>query len=43
MYTSLIVAAVALVAILYLIIRSRKKEAHHLDDIHIGGEEPKEK
>ena len=35
MEVSLIVAAVLLIGAFYWIIRSRKKEAHHLDDIHI--------
>ncbi len=32
---SLIVAVVIVVAVLYWLIRSGRKEAHHLDDLHI--------
>ena len=38
---SLIVAVVLLVAAFWWIIRARKKEARHLDDIHITGNNQK--
>ncbi len=34
--TSVIVAAVIAAAVIYWLIRSRRKEAHHLDDLHIA-------
>jgi len=36
MTVSLFVALVIAAAILYWLIRSREKEAHHLDDLHIA-------
>ncbi len=36
--TSVIVAAVIAAAVFYWLIRSARKEAHHLDDLHIGSE-----
>jgi preprotein translocase subunit YajC len=33
--TSVIVAAVIAAAVFYWLIRSSRKEAHHLDDLHI--------
>ncbi len=33
--TSVIVAAVIAAAVFYWLIRSREKQAHHLDDLHI--------
>ncbi len=38
MTLSVIVAVVIAVAIFYRLIRSRRKEAHHLDDLHITPE-----
>ncbi len=35
MTTSIIIAVVAIAVVLFWTIRSRKSEAHHLDDIHI--------
>ncbi len=34
--TSVIVAAVIAAAVIYWLIRSGRKEAHHLDDLHIA-------
>ncbi len=36
MTLSVIVAIVIAAAIFYWVIRSRRKEAHHLDDLHIA-------
>ena len=36
MTLSVIVAVVIAAAIFYWLIRSRRKEAHHLDDLHIA-------
>ena len=38
MTLSVIVAVVISAAIFYWLIRSRRKEAHHLDDLHITPE-----
>ena len=35
MTVSIIVAIVIVFAVFYWLIRSRQKEAHHLDDLHI--------
>jgi len=40
--TSLVIAIVISIVILYRLIKSRQKEAHHLDDLHIvGSKNPK--
>ena len=42
MTTSLVIAIVISIVILYRLIKSRQKEAHHLDDLHIvGSKNPK--
>ncbi len=42
MTTSLVIAIVISAVILYGLLRSRNKEAHHLDGLHIvGSAEPK--
>jgi len=38
MTLSFIVAIVIAAAVFYWLIRSRRKEAHHLDDLHITSE-----
>ena len=43
MTLSVIVAVVIAAAVFYWLIRSRRKEAHHLDDLHINPEAGEEK